>query len=414
MPNTQLSNSPKTAFSGTVICIGSAIGAGIFSLPTVSSGMWLYWSIACLLVTAFATSSAALMILRVNLNFEPGDSFDTLIKSTLGRGWNIFNGLLFVFLLYILDYAYISGGGSIVSQTSVSLFGVELPHVVASLVFAISLAFVVWLSTAAVSKVTAVFLFGMIVSFILVMFDLSFTINWSRFTAANAVENDTPRFYYVFAALPFYLTSFTFTSVVPSLVAYYGKRYTTISRSILIASLGCLIIYLVFLLVSFGNVPQTEFREVSAAGGNIGDLLEVLMGGSASTLLSIFANAAIISSFLAVSLGLFDFIKDRFDFDNSKTGRFKTALISFMPPIVGGVFFPDGFLHAIGFAGLVLAINALIIPPLMIKKSKQQFKEADHGSFVGSNFVIHTVIALGVFYASCHILAMLNLLPVYK
>ena len=344
MSNTQVTKSPKTAFSGAIICIGSAIGAGIFSLPTVSSGMWLYWSIACLLLTASATAVAALMTLRVNLNFELGDSFDTIVRGTLGRGWNIFNGLLFVFLLYILDYAYISGGGSIVSQTAVSVFGVELSHVLAGLVFAVSLAFVVWLSTSAVSKVVAVLIFGMIVSFLMVMFDLSFTINWSNFTTANAIENDVPRFYYVFAALPFYLTSFSFTSVVPSLVAYYGKQYTTISRSILLASLGCLLIY----------------------------------------------------------------------FDDSKTGRFKAALISFLPPIVGGVFFPNGFLYAIGFAGLVLAIIGLIIPPLMIKKSRQQFKEADHGSFVSSNFVIHTVIALGVFYATCHVLAMLNLLPVFK
>ena len=248
----------------------------------------------------------------------------------------------------------------------------------------------------------------------MVMFDLSFTIKWSNFTTANAIENGVPRFYYVFAALPFYLTSFSFTSVVPSLVAYYGKRYTTISRSILLASLGCLLIYLVFLLVPFGNIPRTEFRAVSAAGGNIGDLLDALMGGGASRLLSIFANAAIISSFLGVSLGLFDFIKDKFDFDNSKTGRFKAALLSFFPPIVGGVFFPNGFLYAIGFAGLVLAIIGLIIPPLMIKKSKQKFKEADHGVFVGSDFAIHTVIALGVFYATCHILAMLNLLPIFN
>ena len=414
MSNTQVTKSPKTAFSGAIICIGSAIGAGIFSLPTVSSGMWLYWSIACLLLTASATAVAALMTLRVNLNFELGDSFDTIIRGTLGRGWNIFNGLLFVFLLYILDYAYISGGGSIVSQTAVSVFGVELSHVLASLVFAVSLAFVVWLSTSAVSKVVAVLIFGMIVSFLMVMFDLSFTINWSNFTTANAIENDVPRFYYVFAALPFYLTSFSFTSVVPSLVAYYGKRYTTISRSILLASLGCFLIYLVFLLVPFGNIPRTEFRAVSAAGGNIGDLLDALMGGGASRLLSTFANAAIISSFLGVSLGLFDFIKDKFNFDDSKTGRFKAALIAFLPPIVGGVFFPNGFLYAIGFAGLVLAIIGLIIPPLMIKKSRQQFKEADHGSFVSSNLVIHTVIALGVFYAICHILAMLNLLPVFK
>ena len=58
----------------------------------------------------------SLMIMRTSINFEAGASFDTLVYNTLGPTWNVANGILFAFLLYILDYAYISGGGAICLQ----------------------------------------------------------------------------------------------------------------------------------------------------------------------------------------------------------------------------------------------------------------------------------------------------------
>jgi tryptophan-specific transport protein len=128
--------------------------------------------------------------------------------------------------------------------------------------------------------------------------------------------------------------------------------------------------------------------------------------------LNMFANMAIVSSFLGVSLGLFDFIADKFKFDDTAKGRFKTSLVAFIPPSVGGLFFPDGFIYAIGFAGLALAVNALIIPPLMLRASRKKYG-SDIYRLWGGNILIYFMMSMGLFYAVCHILAMLNVLPVY-
>lgn len=47
-------------------------------------------------------------------------------------------------------------------------------------------------------------------------------------------------------------------------------------------------------------------------------------------------------------MGLFDYLADLFGFDDSAMGRFKTALLTFIPPMIGGLVKPDGFLYAIG------------------------------------------------------------------
>ncbi|MFT4924666.1 MAG: tryptophan-specific transport protein [Phenylobacterium sp.] len=400
---------------GIMITAGTAVGAGMFSLPTVSAGMWFGWSVVCMLFSWFCLYQVSMMILEVNLNFKRGDSFNTMVKATLGPTWNVINGLLFAFLLYILDYAYISGGGSIVNQTLQSSFGFAPPQMISGMVFALLFAFVVWLNTKAVDRVVTVLMVGMVLTFLMAVGNLTLMADMSNLVNGGDAESGSyvP---FIFAALPFYLTSFGFHCNVPSLVKYYGKQPKLIARSMLIGSTLCFVIYLLWLLSTMGNLKQADFLPVIAQGGNIGALVnaigDVASGEKLADVLAMFANLAIISSFLGVSLALFDFIADKFGFDDSAMGRLKTALIAFIPPTLGGVLFPDGFISAIGFAGLVLAVNALIIPPLMVKKSREMFPASEFRQ-QGGNTMVYLMIACGTLYAVCHILSMLGLLPVF-
>ncbi|MDI4702921.1 chorismate synthase, partial [Salmonella enterica subsp. enterica serovar Cerro] len=45
-------------------------------------------------------------------------------------------------------------------------------------------------------------------------------------------------------------------------------------------------------------------------------------------------------------------------------GISKTALLTFLPPMIGGLLYPNGFLYAIGYAGLAATIWAAIVPAL--------------------------------------------------
>jgi tryptophan-specific transport protein len=113
-----------------------------------AAGMWFSWSTLLLALTWFFMYHSSLMIMEVNLNYEPGASFDTFVRDTLGPRWNLFNSLTLTFVLYILTYAYVSGGGSIVSHTLSSVTGIHLPGKLAGLIFAVGLAAFVWFSTA--------------------------------------------------------------------------------------------------------------------------------------------------------------------------------------------------------------------------------------------------------------------------
>jgi len=407
-------DTPQSVLGGTMIVTGTAVGAGMLSLPTISSGMWFTWSIATMLLTWFCMLHVSLFILEINLKYKVGASFDTFVTDILGPKWNLLNGILITFIFYILLYAYISGGGSIVSHTIQNSIGVSFSPTMAGMVFSLCLAFVVWLSTKTVDRLVTVLLVGMAISFLLSVGDLALSASFSHLDSqANGASQ---QFIFVFAALPFYLTSFGFQTTVPSLVKYYGKNPHKVRACLIWGSLLVFVIYLVWLTAAFGNLSRLEFYGIASEGGNAGLLVSTIARAGDSELLSklldLFANLAIVTSFLGVSLGLFDYIADKFKMSDSPFDRLKTSFITFLPPTIAGLVYPDGFIYAIGFAGLALALSACIIPPLMIIKSRKS-EDVSVYRVWGGNRVAYFILMLGIIYASCHIFSFLELLPVY-
>ena len=383
----------------------------MFSLPIVSSGMWFSWSLALLLLTWFCMYHSALMIMEVNLNFAPGASFDTFVRATLGERWNTFNGLTLAFVLYILTYAYISGGGSIVSHTLHSALGISLPPMLSGLLFALGLAFIVWYSTGLLGRMTSILLGGMLITFLLSVGGLT-----TRVQLPILLESKLQYAPFLLAAVPYYLTSFGFHGCVPSLMKYYGKEPNRIRQCLLYGSLLSLFVYLLWNIVTLGNIPREQFKPIVEAGGNIGDLVSALSGkvGSQrlSGLLHAFANMAVVSSFLGVSLGLFDFIADKFDFDDSHGGRFKTALVTFLPPTIGGLLFPDGFIYAIGLAGLCGAAWGTLVPAMCAKVSREKYGNPLYQVW-GGDGMIYFMFLYAALLVGCYFLAALDILPVF-
>ena len=70
-------------------------------------------------------------------------------------------------------------------------------------------------------------------------------------------------------------------------------------------------LYVIWLLGTMGNIPRPEFIGIAQKGGNIDVLVQALSGvlnsRSLDLLLVVFSNFAVASSFLGVTLGLFDY-----------------------------------------------------------------------------------------------------------
>ena len=163
-------------------------------------------------------------------------------------------------------------------------------------------------------------------------------------------------------------------------------------------------------------MPREQFAPVIAAGGDLDVLLpalsSVIQSENVNHAIRAFSMAAILSSFIGVGLGVFDFLADFFKFKNDAAGRTKSWLATFIPPLVLSLLFPTGFLIAIGYAGAVATIWTCIMPALLVRESRRR----GHEGFTapGGTFMVAFVFLFGIAVAVLHILNMMGKLPIYS
>lgn len=406
---------------GAMIIAGGTIGAGMLANPISTAGVWFLGSLLILIYTWFCMMSSGLMLLEANLHYPTGSSFDTIVKDLLGKGWNILNGLSLAFVLYILTYAYITSGGGITEGFLNQLLSseqsaVEIGRSSGSLIFTFVLAVFVWFSTKAVDRFSTILIGGMVISFFLSVSGLISSAN-ADVLLNSATSQDTQYLPYALVALPVCLVSFGFHQNVPSLVKYYNRDAGKVSKSVFVGTFIALIIYILWQLAIQGNLPRAEFVPVIEKGGDIAALLAALskyiQTDYIALALKFFAYMAIASSFLGVTLGLFDYIADLCGFDDSKAGRTKTALVTFLPPLLLSLQFPYGFVIAIGYAGLAATIWAAIVPALLAKASRKKFNKPSYSCF-GGNLMVYFIIIFGVLNILSQLAMQFGWLPEFK
>ncbi len=127
---------------------------------------------------------------------------------------------------------------------------------------------------------------------------------------------------------------------------------------------------------------------------------------------STFADLALATSFLGVSLGLFDFVSDFLHQKSKGIGsRINSAVVTFIPPLGFALFYPEGFIMALGYAAIALVILAIFLPVAMVISQRKQLS-ADKGYQVaGGKFALGLATAAGVVIISSQILQMFGLLP---
>ena len=408
-------------FGGAMIIAGGTIGAGMLANPTSTAGVWFLGSLVLLAYTWFCMTSSGLMLLEANLHYPTGASFDTIVKDLLGQGWNVINGLSVAFVLYILTYAYITSGGGITEGFINQLFSseqhtVQIGRVSGSLIFCLVLAVFVWFSTKAVDRFTTVLIGGMVIAFILSVAGLISSVK-VEVLFDSVVQGEQQYLPYMLGALPVCLVSFGFHQNVPSLVKYYERDANRVMKSVFFGTAIALAVYVLWQLAVQGNLPRAEFAPVIEKGGDIAVLLQALgkyiQTDFIALALRFFAYLAIATSFLGVTLGLFDYIADLCKFDDSRSGRTKTALITFLPPLLLSLTFPFGFVLAIGYAGLAATIWAVIVPALLAKASRRKFAQSNYLVY-GGNFMIYFVILFGLLNIAAQLAMQFGYLPEFR
>ncbi|MCD9472119.1 aromatic amino acid transport family protein [Photobacterium phosphoreum] len=401
--------SKPSTLGGACIIASVCVGAGMLGLPSAGAGAWTLWTILAISVTMVMMTLSGWLLLEALKHYDFKVSFNTITKDVLKSKVNAINNLSLYFVGGILLYAYISSSGMIFG----GIFDINAK--LASVLFVIASSVFVLHSTRAVDRISVLLIIFMAISFIIGISGLATNIQVP--TLLDSLDSQTSLSPYALAILPVALTSFGYHHSVSTMRDYYRDENRA-KNAILGGTLIALTFYVIWVVCIFGNLPRTQFGPIVAAGGSVDALMTalgtVVNSDSVKQALNIFSIAAVVSSFIGVGLGVFDYLADFFGFEDTKQGRFKTWAVTFIPPLVFSLFAPFGFVAAIGLAGAAATIWTCIIPALLAKKLRQRQPEQQGFVVPGSNVTVYAVIIFGVLTAIFHILAMVDILPIFN
>ena len=126
-----------------------------------------------------------------------------------------------------------------------------------------------------------------------------------------------------------------------------------------------------------------------------------------------FANITITTSFLGVSLGLFDFLADALQRPNTLRGKFELSALTFLPPILFAIFYPHGFILALGYAAICVAFSHVMLPALIVWQLRKRKIPSPYRVF-GGKILLFIVLLAGFLLIILQIMDRWNLLPIFR
>ena len=388
-----------------LIIAGTTIGAGMLALPIASAGLGFSTSIVVILATWLLMTYTALLMIEVHQHAEVDATLNTLAKQLLGRRGQVLANFAMIFLFYALCAAYITGGGSQLQGNLNNWFSWQLAPQVGAIGFALLFGFIITLGTGTVDKVNRV-LFSIKIVVLIAMFYMLTPHVKMQHLLELPVEQGL-----ILSALPVVFTSFGFHGSIPSVVKYVGKDVKVLRKVMITGAALPLCIYLVWQIVSQGMMSQNQLLDSEGLAGFIGAVSTLVNNPAISQAVTIFADLALATSFLGVSLGLFDFFSDTLKKSNSKQDRLLTASVTFLPPLGFALFYPQGFIMALGYAAIALVVLAIFLPVAMVWKQRRCSSTPDGYQVIGGTPALAFVAVMGVLIISAQGLQMLGVIP---
>ena len=96
-----------------------------------------------------------------------------------------------------------------------------------------------------------------------------------------------------------------------------------------------------------------------------------------------------------MAIGLFDYLAESLKKKNTSGQRFQTALLTFVPPLFFALFYPNGFIMALGYASIALSVLAILLPAAVAYKLRQSNTITPY-KVVGGNGILALVFLCGV------------------
>lgn len=380
-----------TPFGGALLVAGTAIGGGMLALPVLTAaGGFLPAVVIYILCWLFMTSTGLLLV-EVFLWSKKEVNIVSMAHMTLGIPGKIIAWILYLFLFYSLTVAYVSGGGGLVEDVLEGIGKQDYPLWIGPLIFVLIFAPFVAIGPKVVDRINWLLMSGLILSFLIFVF-----LGLNKIELNLLKRSDLPL---ALLATPVVFTSFGFQGIVPTLTNYLDRNTLKVRKAIVIGSLIPLVCYIFWEGLILGVIKPEDLNEARQLGQSaVQPLKNVVEFPWLFRVGEFFAFFAIVTSFLGVTLGLFDFLADGLKVKKTPSGRFYLSLFIFIPPLAFSMFNPCLFLNALHYAGgLGCALLLGLLPILMVWSGRYRLKYQSEYSLFGGRIVLILLILFVLF-----------------
>jgi len=349
--------------SAIFLVAGTCIGGGMLALPVATGISGFMPSTLMMVLCWLAMTASALLLLEVNLWMKEGAHVITMASTILGPIGKVVSWCMYLFISYASIVAYTAAGGSLVINGAEQLFGLEVAKEWGCLFFIVVFGSVIYLGNRFVGRVNTILFLAMIIAYFALVG-----------TSISEVKGTFLAHAYwptSILAIPLLLTTFSFQTMLPSLTPYLKRNVHALRWAIIGGTTLTLVVYLIWQWMVLGIVPVDGPNSLIKAleeGEPITQFLrEHTRNHWISVIAEYFAFFALVTSFLGIALGLFDFLSDGLKIRNEGKGKVVLSLLIIVPTFIFAAYFNRIFLLALdtsgGFGDSIL--NG-IMPVLMV------------------------------------------------
>lgn len=392
-----MSTHKGSVLGATLLVAGTSIGGGMLALPVATGISGFFPSLLMMVIGWAFMTTTALLLAEATLWMEEGAHVITLASRLLGPIGKAIAWLLYLFIGYSSLVAYAAGGGGLLSAA------LPIPETAAIVLFVIVFGLIIYLGNMVVGRVNTILVFALIGAYVLLIGMGAPHVVWD-----NLRHSDWGT---TLLAVPLLLTIFSFQTIVPSLAIYLKNDGKALRRSLVCGTTLALLIYAVWEWLVLGSILVDGDHGLAAAlamGKPATDFLGVATGnGWLGMIADFFAFFALVTSFLGIALGLFDFLADGLKMKN----KFSLGLLIAVPTIFFALTMENVFLRALDASGGIgdAILNGLF-PALMVWAGRYYQKlHSEHPTFGGKPLLV-AVMAYALFVFTIEILGKLGVI----
>ncbi|MBX3486785.1 MAG: hypothetical protein KF798_02625 [Candidatus Paracaedibacteraceae bacterium] len=371
-------------FGSICMIAGTAIGAGMIALPMTLAKLGVLGSLALMIATWLVVYYSALIGCELTVRVKNSLSLSEIAKQLSGSGAaSVALGCVMI-LSYALIAAYLYGGSSITLSICTALWDSAPDQERLIQLYAVVITIILVLGITWVDYLNRLMFFALIGLLLVTIIGLGVTADLSTIPM---LTDQTAKVSTWSVAIPVIFTSFGFQMMIPTMSGYLARNQKAMKRAFYWGSLIPVVIYLAWTLSTLGTITthnMSLFKQILTEDVDVGAFVNMLSQSASWRHLQLFVWGvsffAIITSAFGVALGLIDLwygllcsfkVKERFL-------KILTAILTIVPAYIIAILTPGAFIKALGFAGMILVIIAIVLPIYLLFKSDAR---ADYTAF---------------------------------